>query len=111
MDITIEKNPRLTIVSAYGKMDAANCNRLEEALDAIVAEGGTSIILNLEGLLYISSAGLRVLLKTAKKLHGSGSFALCALNDNIEELIEMSGFSHFMDIFPNIGEATSKLTA
>lgn len=111
MDITIEKNTKLTIVSAYGKMDAANCGRLEEALDGIVAEGGTSIILNLEGLLYISSAGLRVLLKTAKKLHGSGSFALCSLNDNVEEIIEMSGFSHFMDIFTDRREAADKLKA
>lgn len=111
MDITIEKSTRLTVVSVYGKMDAANCGRLEEALDTIVTDGGTTIILNLEGLLYISSAGLRVLLKTAKKLHGTGSFVLCALNENVGEIIEMSGFSHFMDIFADLSEARNRVKA
>ena len=109
MDITIEKSQNLTVVSAFGKMDAANCGRLEEALDRIVDQGRTSIILNLEGLLYISSAGLRVLLKTAKRLHGTGSFALCSLNEDVSEIIEMSGFSHFMDIFTDINEATASI--
>ena len=84
---------------------------MQSELEELVTAVQPQVVLDFAKLEYISSAGLRVLLKTAKKLHGSGSFALCALNDNIEELIEMSGFSHFMDIFPSIGEATSKLTA
>lgn len=107
MNISIEKDNGLTVVSASGKMDAANCGELESALDMVIAEGGTTIILNLDGLIYISSAGLRVLLKTAKNLHNAGTFVLCSLSKNVKEIIVMSGFSTFMDIYPDIHEAKS----
>ncbi|MFH0781215.1 MAG: STAS domain-containing protein [Pseudomonadota bacterium] len=105
MKISIEKDNGLTVVSASGKMDAANCGELEGALDRIITGGGTTIILNLDGLLYISSAGLRVLLKTAKNLRSAGIFVLCALSENVKEIIEMSGFSNFMNIYSDISAA------
>ncbi len=105
MNISIEKDNGLAVVSASGKLDAVNCGELEGALDEIIADGGAAIILNLDGLLYISSAGLRVLLKTAKNLRNTGTFVLCALSENVKEIIEMSGFSNFMNIYKDISAA------
>ena len=109
MKISIENDNGLTVVSASGKMDATNCGELEDVLDKIIGEGGTRIILNLDGLIYISSAGLRVLLKTAKNLHNAGTFVLCALGDNVKEIIVMSGFSSFMHIYRDISDAKTGL--
>lgn len=109
MKISVDKDDGLIVVSASGKMDAINCGELEDTLEKNIAEGGTTVILNLDGLGYISSAGLRVLLKTAKKLHGSGTFVLCTLSKNVQEIIEMSGFSNFMDIYPDLSAAKTGL--
>ena len=109
VNISIEKDNGLTVVSASGKMDAANCGTLEGALDKVIADGCTTIILNLDGLLYISSAGLRVLLKTAKNLRSDGTFVLCALSENVKEIIEMSGFSNFMNIYADISAAKTAI--
>jgi anti-sigma B factor antagonist len=111
MNISIDKDNGLTVVSASGKMDAANCGELENTLDEVIAEGGTKIILNLDGLIYISSAGLRVLLKTAKNLHSSGTFVLCALSKNVKEIIVMSGFSNFMHIYTDINDARKGISS
>ncbi len=111
MKISIENGNGLTVVSASGKMDATNCGELEDVLDKIIGAGSTKIILNLDGLTYISSAGLRVLLKTAKNLHNKGTLVLCALSENVKEIIVMSGFSNFMHIYANTSDAKKGISS
>jgi len=55
---------------------------------------------------YISSAGLRVLLVTAKRLGGSGgSLHICGLNETVDEVFEISGFSVILNVFGTADEA------
>ena len=61
---------------------------------------------------YISSAGLRVLLKAAKLLtEKKGSFALCNGNEQIEEVLEISGFLSMLTYCKKLDEAMSKVSA
>lgn len=111
MKISTEINPAYTVVHVQGKIDAANCDDVQDALQKIIVEKTPGIILAMDELVYISSAGLRVLLSTAKAIQGQGRLILCGLNENIYELIEMSGFSRFMEICGDLDEARNVMTA
>lgn len=54
MKISIENGNGLTVVLTSGKMDATNCGELEDVLDKIIGEGCPQIILNFDGLSYIT---------------------------------------------------------
>ena len=59
---------------------------------------------------YISSAGLRVLLATAKKLHGSGKFVLSRLRKEVREILEMTGFTNIMEIHDELESAKTSVS-
>ncbi len=99
IDITIDKNSTFTIVHISGRIDASTSDKLEDAIMDILDSGENQIILELENTSYISSAGLRVLVVVSKQMQETGQFCLCSLNDNVREIIEMSGFNTFIDIY------------
>lgn len=110
MDITVEKPEGLSVVFASGAIDAVTCTELEEALIRLVDEGQTHIILDLEGVHYISSAGMRVILIVIQRLHGTGKFALSSLNKDVMAVIEMAGFTNIMDIYDDLESAKTALS-
>ncbi len=109
MEVNSERKEKYSIVSVSGKIDAITCSDLEDTLIHLLDAGENRIILNMRGCDYISSAGLRVLLVSAKQLYGSGLFALCSLDDNVSEILEMAGFSTFMNIYANLETAEAEM--
>jgi anti-sigma B factor antagonist len=81
--------------------------RFEGNLDTNTAPDAQEMVLiDFEALDYISSAGLRVLLATAKKLRGSsGKLHMCSLNEMVTEVFEISGFSTIFSVFTTESEA------
>ena len=72
----------------------------------MVQEAQKALILDFEQVSYISSAGLRVLLVTAKTLQGNGAeLALCSLDDPIREVFGISGFDSIIPIHDSRAEA------
>ncbi len=73
---------------------------------AVSRKTSGGIILDCGGLDYISSAGLRVLLKATKELKKtSGRMCLCCIRDYIQEVLDLSGFSSFLPIRPDLNES------
>ena len=71
------------------------------ALETVVADAAASceyLILDFEGLNYISSAGLRVILKTQKTMTAKGGMKLLHVNETIMEIFEITGFSDTLTI-------------
>lgn len=111
MDLTIslENLENMTVVRTSGDLDAVTCSMLEGALNDLLDKGETRVILDLEGVPYISSAGLRVLLAAAKKLHGTGRFVLSCLKKEVREVLEMTGFTHVMEIHDDLESAKTSI--
>jgi len=87
-----------------GRLDTATAIAAENTLLPLIQDG--SVIVDLSEVGYVSSAGLRVLLKAAKQARGSGGrFVLCGLRQPLREVFEISGFDKVMQIFPNRDEA------
>ena len=100
MDISNESIGGVAVVSIRGNLDTNTAPQAQQHLDSLLSGGDDRILVDFEALDYISSAGLRVLLATAKKLRGSGgALRLCALNETVTEIFEISGFSTIFSLF------------
>ena len=72
MDITSRNEDKALVVSVNGRMDAVTASDFEKALTEFLDQGNISLVIDFTDLDYISSAGLRSILATAKKMKGMG---------------------------------------
>ena len=99
------------VIKPKGRLDSSTGPALEAELIAIIESGIRRLLLDFSELLYISSAGLRVILLAAKRMKASnGRLALCSLNPQIAEVFDISGFSRILDIHPTRDAALSALS-
>jgi anti-sigma B factor antagonist len=102
MKISIREEDDVKIVYLEGEMDTNTSPEVMEELDKLRNNGVKKILLNLENLDFVSSAGLRVFLATAQQLQASGGvFRVCMLNQEIKEVFDISGFSTLLLVFDN----------
>ena len=97
MTIEIKKNAGVTTIELVGRLDTATA----PALDKTIGEdlGDTKdLVLNVKGLEYISSAGLRVLLSAQKKMQKIGSMKVTNVREEVMEVFEMTGFADILTI-------------
>ena len=97
MTIEIKRNADATVIELVGRLDTTTA----PALDKTIAEdiGDTkNLVLNIKGLEYISSAGLRVLLSAQKKMQKIGSMKVTNVCEAVMEVFEMTGFADILTI-------------
>lgn len=106
MEIIKKDKNGVQLVSFIGRLDAGSSSSADLELKDIIKKD-SKLIIDLNRLEYISSAGLRVLLVAAKAIHNkSGMMCLFGLNDNVSEVFNVSGFSAIFDIAESEEEAT-----
>ena len=107
MEIIENKISDIHIFKVQGRLDSTTAPEFEKRVYAAMGNGSLHMILNFQDLDYLSSAGLRIILKTAKDLkRANGKLILCAIEDYIKEVFEISGFDTFLPIVANVDEAT-----
>jgi anti-sigma B factor antagonist len=108
MDIQINKVEQTFIVSASGKIDAMTSPSYEASIAGQIEAGSLSLVLDLGGVDYISSAGLRVILAAAKSLKNrGGSLLLANARGPVKEVFDISGFGSVFKIFDSVDAAVS----
>ena len=106
MEITERKQDDIHIFQLNGRLDSNSSPDLEDKIANGIESGSISMIMDFENLEYISSAGLRVILKTTKELNrSSGRLVLCSMADYVKEVFEISGFDTFLPIVPSMEDA------
>lgn len=111
MEVSWNRDFGVPIATLTGRIDSANSMDCHDALKSGIGPDDESLLLNMGGVTFLSSAGLRVLLMLAKKFTGPGkTFALCELKDHINEVITVSGFSQIIQIHDTQAEAISAIT-
>ena len=88
---------RLTI-ALEGRLDTTTAPQLEEVLQGVLEGDMQALILDFSGLEYISSAGLRVLLSTQKRMNLQGGMRLIHVSETVREIFEVTGFSDILTI-------------
>ena len=97
MTIEIKRNAEETIIELAGRLDTTTAPTLDKTINSDI-EGTKKLILNVKGLQYISSAGLRVLLSAQKKMQKVGSMKVTNVREEVMEVFEMTGFADILTI-------------
>ena len=97
--MTIEKTiiGETTTLKIIGRLDTTTAPELETAVDACAA-GIKELVLDCAALEYVSSAGLRVILKAQKMMSAQGSMKLTHVNETIMEVFDITGFADILTI-------------
>jgi anti-anti-sigma factor len=106
MQLKIRNEGEITVVKIEGNLDTQTSPEAQDELNRLMDEGSQKLLLDCVDLAYISSSGLRVLLTVAKRLvPAEGEMRICNLNDVVNEVFEISGFSTILNVFPTDSEA------
>ena len=97
MTIEIKRHAEETIVELVGRLDTTTAPALDKTINEDIADA-KHLVLNLKGLEYISSAGLRVLLGAQKKMQKIGSMKVTHVREEVMEVFEMTGFADILTI-------------
>ena len=97
MMIEIKKNVETTVIEVVGRLDTTTASALDKTINEDIGET-KNLILDVKGLEYISSAGLRVLLSAQKKMQQTGTMKVKNVGENIMEIFEMTGFADILTI-------------
>ena len=97
--MTIEKkiNGEEVTLIVSGRLDTQTAPELEKELDSILS-GLKELTFDMTNLEYVSSAGLRVILKAQKAMNAQGSMKLTGVNDSIMEVFDITGFLDILTI-------------
>ena len=111
MSLLLSSSRGVTIAIPGGRLDSNNAPQaLQDIIDEI-EKGETRIVIDFAKTRYISSAGLRVILKTLQLLRQrNGAIALCNANEQIQEVLEISNFLTMIDCHTSLEAAIQQVT-
>ena len=97
MTIEIKKTETETIIEIVGRLDTITAPALDKTINEDIGDT-KNLVLDVKGMEYISSAGLRVLLSAQKKMQKVGSMKVVGVCDDVMEVFEMTGFADILVI-------------
>lgn len=96
MDIISRNENGVTIIVLEGRIDSAGAHQLDDALQQVLTGGQYKIILDMAGVTYINSAGLRTLADALTQSRAQdGDLRLVALSPKVERVFKIIGFDKF----------------
>ena len=97
MTIQIKKDQKETIIEIVGRLDTITAPALDKTINEDIGDT-KNLVLDVKGMEYISSAGLRVLLAAQKKMQKIGSMKVTGVCEDVMEVFEMTGFADILVI-------------
>ena len=106
MILSSEKRGKSVVVHIKGRMDVVTAPNYEVECNKWIDRGENLLVVDLGGLEYISSAGLRSILVVAKKVKSKkGEICFCNASDMVKEVFSFSGFSSMFPMCDSLQEA------
>jgi len=106
MEVKVRKDQDLLVVSVDGRIDTVSAPSFQQQMEAFLNQGEKRIVMDFESLEYISSAGLRSILFSAKKAKAvGGTVACCSLQSMVKKVFDVSGFATMIRVFDSLDEA------
>ena len=110
MEISIRQEKTCTVVTVAGRLDTGAIQEFEQNTKAMGTKGSGKTVLDLGGLDYIASSGLRSLLGLKKSLQGEGcGLAICGLRGFPREVFQVSGFEMVFPLYDDVASAVKGL--
>ena len=106
MEIEEKSVGTVEILSLNGRLDAYSSNEVEKSINTLIEGGCVRIVVNFDGVEYISSSGLRVMLASLKRLKKlQGDLKLACLKPYVKEVFDIAGFTQLFEICEGEEEA------
>ena len=110
MDIKVESNGKIQVVSINGELDSTTTPAAQEKI-IVLAVPEARIIMDMSQVQYMSSAGLRMFLLMYRTIVGKGGkVVLVGLSSDLADTMAMTGFLDFFTCVPTLGEGIAQLT-
>jgi anti-sigma B factor antagonist len=108
MEITTNEVGAVTVMTVNGRVDSATAPELESALKQLVDGDKNRLVLDLAGVDYMSSAGLRAMVSTLKSAkRANGDLRLASPSTRVGEVLRLAGLTSIFSIYTNQSEAVS----
>jgi len=108
MELEEKREANVAILTLNGRLDAYSSNELERSISALIDDGSVRIVVNFDGVDYISSSGLRVMLASQKRLKKEeGDLKLACLKPYVKEVFDIAGFTRLFEIYDQEEEAVN----
>jgi anti-sigma B factor antagonist len=109
MNIELEEMDGVTVATLFGELDGRTAPLVQEKLLALPEPNGKAL-LDMSGVSYISSAGLRALLMLYRRMAANdGRVALVGLAENIKDVMVVTGFLEFFEDYDTLAEGLAAL--
>jgi anti-sigma B factor antagonist len=101
MDVTLSEMRRVTLLEVSGRVDSTNASQLGETLMSQIDAGRYQLVIDLSGVSYMSSAGLREMVAAVKKVRQyNGDLRIATPSERVREVLDLAGLSAIFQIFP-----------
>ncbi|HET9908977.1 MAG TPA: STAS domain-containing protein [Anaerolineales bacterium] len=108
MEIKDRQVNGVTVVSLMGSIDAMTAPKITEFIHGQIANGNIKLVVDLDGVDYTSSAGLRVLLGAIKETRAQGGdIRLAKIQPDVQKVLNLSGFTNILKVFGELDAAVS----
>jgi anti-anti-sigma factor len=110
MEISDREQSSFRVVSVQGRLDASTSPQLQSHFETLMATGTPFFVLDLVGVDYLSSGGLRMLLFVTKKVKAlDGGLVIANVHPFVEDLMTMAGFNKLIPAADSVDEAIKLL--
>ncbi len=106
MECIRENEKDALVLHVRGRLDAGSASLFEQECTGVIDAGEKQLVMDFSQLQYISSAGLRVILATVKRMKAKGGdVAICSLQPVVEDVFTVSGFATYLPIYTSLEQA------
>ena len=95
MDVQVRTQEAVTVIAVQGDIDGSTAPTLQERVLAH-AQPGCKLLLDMSGVSFMSSAGLRVLVLLQRQISGKGAFVITGLSESLKDTLTATGFLKFI---------------
>lgn len=106
---SVEHRDDITLLTVGEVVDLATAPVLEEAIDGLLAKGPKALIVDLSGVTFLASVGLRLLVSTHEKVGESGQFAVVASGPITSRPIQLTKLDEVFAMYPTLDEALTRV--
>ncbi len=106
---SVEHRDDITLLTVGEVVDLATAPVLEEAIDGLLAEEPKALIVDLSGVTFLASVGLRLLVSTHEKVGESGQFAVVASGPITSRPIQLTKLDEVFAMYPTLDEALTRV--
>lgn len=111
MEISEEHIGSTCVVTAKGRLDGGASAAFAERISGLITAQNPKLLIDLAGVDFVTSAGLRAVLLLVKKVKAAGgTFALCSVQDSVREVLDITGFTGMLSIHPARADAIAAMT-